>query len=99
MFRRDDNVIYTRQREPDEPAWPLYVRVLAVSYVLSYLVQPVAFFGLAGAAVVLYCLGHPLDGLVVGLGVGGVLAFLLCEAFRRWFVRWGKRRYPNGKPE
>jgi hypothetical protein len=99
MERRNNGEIDTRQRGPDEPAWPWYVRVLAVSFVLSYLVQPVAFVGLAGAAVLLYGFGHPLDGLVVGLGVAAVIAFLLCAAFRWWFVRWGRRRYPTGKPE
>jgi hypothetical protein len=61
MFRRDDGVIDTRPRGPaDEPTWPLYVRVLAVSYTLSYAVQPVAFLGLTGTAALLYGLGRPL---------------------------------------
>jgi hypothetical protein len=96
MSRWDDD------RAPDggqPPRWPLYVRVLAVSHVLSYALQPVAFIGLTGTAFLLYCLGRPLDGLVLGLGVGGIACVLLCSAFRRWFVAWGRRNYPEGKPE
>jgi hypothetical protein len=79
--------------------WPKPVRVLAVCYVLSYLLQPVAFFGLMGAVVVLYCLGHPFDGLLLGLGAGAIIALMACSGFRRWFVAWGRRNYPEGKLE
>jgi len=52
MFRRDDGVIDTSARRPaDAPTWPFSVRVLAVGYVLSYAVQPVAFLGLTGTMV------------------------------------------------
>jgi hypothetical protein len=73
--------------------------VLAVSYVLSDAVQWVGLLGLTGTAVVLAGLGRRLDGLVLGLGLGGIGCVVLCSAFRRWFVRWGRRNYPAGKPE
>ena len=99
MFQRDDRVIDTSAGGPaDAPTWPLSVRVLAVCYVLSYAVQPVAFVGLTGTAALLYGLGRPLDGLVLGLGAAGILIVLVCGAYRRWFVRWGRRKYPSGKP-
>jgi hypothetical protein len=60
LFRRDDGMIDTRAHRPaDAPTWPLSVRVLAVAYVLSYAVQPVAFLGLTGTAALLYDLGRP----------------------------------------
>ncbi len=74
--------------------WPLYVRVLAVAYVLSHVVQWVAFILLAGTAAFLYGLGHSLDGVVVGLGLGGFACVAACHAFRWWFPRWGRRHYP-----
>jgi hypothetical protein len=77
----------------------LYVRVLAVFHVLSYAVQWIGFLGLAGAAAILYARGQRLDALSLGLGLGGFLCVILCGAFRRWFVRWGRRNYPEGKPE
>jgi hypothetical protein len=99
MFRRDDGVIDTSARRPaDAPTWPFSVRVLAVGYVLSYAVQPVAFLGLTGTAALLYGRGLPLDGLLLGLGAAGVLIVLACGAYRRWFVRWGRRHYPTGQP-
>jgi hypothetical protein len=76
------------------PPWPRYVRVLAVAYVLSYAVQWAALLLLTGAAALLYGLGRPLDGLVLGLGLGGVACAALCAGFRRWFLRWGRRRWP-----
>jgi hypothetical protein len=97
MLRRDDGVIDTRAGAPaDAPTWPRDVRVRAVCYVLSYAVQPVAFLGLTGTGALLYGLGRPLDVLVVGLGAAGILTVLACGAFRRWFVRWGRRKYPTG---
>jgi hypothetical protein len=100
MFQRDDGTIDCKAHgEGNSPTWPLYVRVLAVSFVLSYAVQWIAFLGLTGAAALLYGLRHRLDGLVLGLGLGGVACVILCGAFRRWFVRWGRRNYPEGKPE
>ena len=80
--------------------WPLYVRVLAVSYVLSYPVQWLAFLGLTGTAAILYGLRHPLDGLVLGLALGGVTAVILCHAYRWWFPRWGRKHWgPPGEGE
>jgi hypothetical protein len=99
MFRRGDGAIDAgADSRADTPTWPLYVRVLAVAYVLSYALQPVAFLGLTGTAALLYGLGRHLDGLVLGLGAAGVLVVLGCGAFRRWFVRWGRRNYPTGEP-
>jgi hypothetical protein len=100
MVGRDDGTIDCRPPgSGDDAAWPLYVRVLAVSYVLSYAVQVVAFLGLTGTAALLYGLGRPVDGLVLGLGAGGIAVVILCGAFRRWFAAWGRRNYPAGKPE
>src|SRR5262245_30699993 len=100
MLRQDDGMVDCRRVEPTAaPPWPRYVRLLAVSYVLSYALQWLALLGLTGTAAVLLGLGHRLDGLVVGLALGGLGSALLCAGFRHWFVRWGKRHYPAGKPE
>jgi nitric oxide reductase large subunit len=85
--------------EDHQRVWPKYVRVLAVCYVLSYVLQPVAFLGLTGTVVLLYYLGHPVDGLLLGVGAGAIIVVPLCSAFRRWFVAWGRRNYPKGKLE
>ena len=88
---------------PDESdvqrQWPLYVRVLAVAFVLSYPAEGIAFLSLTGTAALLYGLGHPLDGLLFGLGLGGVAAVILCHAYRWWFPRWGRKHYPSAGPE
>jgi hypothetical protein len=69
MSRRDDGVIDTRVRGPaDAPTWPLTVRVLAVSHVLSYAVQPVALLGLTGTAALLYQSGESRRSLQSGQG-------------------------------
>jgi hypothetical protein len=73
--------------------------VLAVSHVLSYAVQWLAVLGLTGTAAVLFGMRRQLDGLTSGFALSGVVSFMLCGAFRSWFVRWGKRNYPHGKPE
>jgi hypothetical protein len=100
MSRRDDGAIYRETSgQGQESRWPLYVRALAIFHVLSYAVQWIAFLGAAGTAAILYARGHRLDGLVLGLGIGGIMCVILCSAFRRWFVRWGRRNYPEGKPE
>jgi len=100
MSHRDHDAIYRETSSQGEEArWPFYVRALAVLYVLSYAVQWIAFLGATGTAAILYARGHRLDGLVVGLGLGGIMCVILCGAFRRWFVRWGRRNYPEGKPE
>ncbi len=78
-----------------QQTWPLYVRVLAVCFVLSYVLQPVAFFGLTGTAALLYGFRHSLDGLVLGLGAAGISVAVLCAVFRRWFVAWGRSNYPE----
>jgi Ni/Fe-hydrogenase subunit HybB-like protein len=96
MSQQDDRDTNGGDRQQ---VWPLYVRVLAVCCVLSYALQPVAFIGLTGTAVVLYGLGRPVDGLLVGLGAGGIVVVVLCGVFRRWFTAWGRRNYPEQKPE
>ena len=100
VSQRDDGVFDGRPgRKPAASAWPLYVRVLAVSYVLSYAVQWLAVLGFTGTAAVLFGMRRQLDGPTIGLGLGGVVSFMLCGGFRSWFVRWGRRNYPDGKPE
>jgi hypothetical protein len=86
--------------EGDAPRkWPPYVRVLAVSYMLSYPVEGIAFLALTGTAAFLYGLRHPLDGLIVGLGLSGFAAVILCHAYRWWFLRWGRKHYPPADGE
>ena len=100
MFRNDGSAIHAEADEQGNPTqWPLYVRLLAVLYVLSYVGQRVTFMGLTGTAALLFGLGHPLDGLVLGLGVGGITCVILCMAFRLWFVRWGRKNYSEAKTE
>jgi hypothetical protein len=99
MVQRGDGTMDSTCPNDNAPAkWPLYVRLLAVFYVLSYAVQIVAFLGLMGTAVVLFSLRQQVDEWVLGLGLGGLVCVILCEVFRRWFVRWGRRNYPTGKP-
>lgn len=77
------------------PEYPLVVRMLAVAHVLSLVVQPVGFVLLGAAAVVTFQLRHLVDGLVLGFAAGAVGCVTLCPLFRWWFVRWGRRHYPE----
>jgi hypothetical protein len=95
MVDRDDGVLYTKfSGQGDRPAWPWYIRVLAVCYVLSYALQWLAFVGLTGTAAFLYARGHRLDSLVLGLAFSSLGCVLLCIVVRRRFVRWGRKNYP-----
>lgn len=85
--------------EVEAARWPLYVRVLAVCYVLSYALQVVAFFGLVLSAAFLSGFGRRLNPWAIGLLVTGAAVVIFCWLFRRWFVWWGRRNYPTGKPE
>src|SRR5262245_5947347 len=98
MPQQDDGTVDRNSQRSDGP-WPLYVRVLAVSYVLSYAVQVAAGIGLIGTAFVLHGLGHPFEGLPLAFGASGIAVVVLCSVFRRWFVAWGRRNYPEGKPK
>jgi hypothetical protein len=77
----------------------LFVRVLAVLYVLCPVVQWMGFLVLAGTAAFLHGRRRQLDGLVLLLGSGGLAWFLLCAAYRWWFPRWGRKRYPPAPDE
>src|SRR4051794_10725967 len=100
MERHDKTTEEGQAEAPDAvPRWPLYVRVLAVCYVLTYPVQALAFVALVLPAAFLTGLVGPLDGVVLGLRLASVLVLVLCWGFRYWFVRWGRRNYPTGKPE
>jgi hypothetical protein len=79
--------------------WSLHVRILAVCHVLSYGVQALAFVGLALPAAFLTGFGRALDPMVIGLRVTSAAILGLCWVFRRWFVWWGRKNYPTGKPE
>jgi uncharacterized membrane protein YbhN (UPF0104 family) len=77
------------------PKFPLAVRILAVAYVVSWIVGPVGFFLLSGVGSFLWERRRQVDGLVLSLWLGGVLCLSLCAAFRWWFRRWGRRRWPD----
>jgi hypothetical protein len=78
--------------------FPLWVRILAVAYVLSRAIGPVGFFALSAAACFVWVKGRELSGLVLGLWLGGLACPLFCAAFRWWFRRLGQRRWPDPEP-
>jgi hypothetical protein len=77
------------------PAFPLLVRALAVVYVLLRIVQPLGFLLLGGTAAILYGMKGHFDARVLWLTAGAAACLVLCTAFRWWFERWGRRRYPQ----
>lgn len=80
-------------------AWPRHVRVLAVTYVLSRFVGPLGFFVLGAAATALWVLRDlQVDAGVAALWLGAWASPLACAAFRWWFPRWGRRRWPDPDP-
>lgn len=76
-------------------AWPWYVRVLAVAYVLSLVAGPAGFFALAALGSYLYVR----DGLSWNRAAVAFMAALACPlgcaVFRQWFRNWGQRRWPQ----
>lgn len=84
----------------DEPSypWPWYVRAMAVLYVLSYPLQVVIFFSLCATGAYMYARRGQFDATQVALAAGRVGTLILCSVYRSWFVAWGRRNYPDGKP-
>jgi hypothetical protein len=80
------------------PAFPRWVRTLAVAYVWSRVVGPVGFFLLSGAACFLWVREREVDGRVLGLWLASLACPAFCAAFRWWFRRWGRRRWPDAAP-
>jgi hypothetical protein len=78
------------------PQFPLPVRILAVAYVLSWALQPLGFFLLTGIGSFLWIRRRELDAWVLGFWLGGIGCLVLGIAFRWWFRRWGRLRWPNG---
>ena len=76
------------------PDFPLYVRILAVAHVLSLILGPVGCVILGGIARILW-VKRGFDGLVIGLSLGGIGWLLFWVAFRWWFVRWGRKNWPE----
>ena len=76
------------------PDFPLYVRILAVAHVLSLILGPVGCVVL-GAIARFRWLRHGFDGWVLGLSLAGFGWLLFWIAFRWWFVRWGRKNWPE----
>lgn len=83
----------------DRPQFPLYVRVLAVIYVLSHVLGPAGFFLLAGFGCFLYARRGAVDNQVIELWVAGAACPGAGALFRRWFRSWGRMNWPDGKPD
>ena len=84
----------------DQPIiWPLYVRWLAVAYVLSYFAGIVGFLVLGVVAAVLIARHPRLDSGVVVTVAAACACPAACAGFRRWFRSWGQRRWPAAKPD
>lgn len=78
--------------------WPLYVRVLAVMHVLSI---PIGFIGWILLSFRAGWLGAQRQfdiqfwtAALAGFGWMGA-----CARYRRWFENYGRRRWPDGKPD
>ncbi|MFT3882915.1 MAG: hypothetical protein QM703_25075 [Gemmatales bacterium] len=76
------------------PAFPLYVRILAVAHVLSLILGPVGCVILGAIARFLW-LKRGFDSLVIGLSLAGIGWLLFWIGFRRWFVWWGRKNWPE----
>ncbi|HQR06389.1 MAG TPA: hypothetical protein PLN21_06180 [Gemmatales bacterium] len=74
--------------------FPLYVRILAVAHVLSLILGPVGCVILGAIARFLW-LRRGLDSLVIGLSLAGFGWLFFWVAFRWWFVRWGRKNWPE----
>jgi hypothetical protein len=82
----------------DPPKFPLYVRVLAVAHVLSLAIGPIGFVVLGAIAVIHWQRQRVVDQYVVVLLLIAVNCPFLCAAYRRWFENWGRKNWPDGKP-
>jgi len=74
--------------------FPRYVRILAVLHVLSYAIGPVGFVVLMVSAGILWQM-RGMNDPVVWLVIAGISCPMLCALFRWWFVRWGRKHYPE----
>ncbi|MGQ0634211.1 MAG: hypothetical protein ACT4QC_06360 [Planctomycetaceae bacterium] len=77
--------------------YPWWVRVLAVAHVLSLIGGPAGFMLLISAAALRRLMLGRVDGDVVTLAIAGAACPVLCAAYRSWFVRWGRSRWPDVK--
>lgn len=76
------------------PDFPLYVRILAVAHVLSLILGPAGCV-ILGAIACFRWVRHGLDGWVIGLSLAGFGWLFFWIAFRWWFVRWGRKNWPE----
>lgn len=82
----------------DPPKFPLYVRVLAVAHVLSLVIGPVGFVMVGVMAGLFWRQRGFVDHNVVVLLIVAVNCPFLCAAYRHWFEKWGRKNWPDGKP-
>src|SRR4051812_5061392 len=80
------------------PGWPRYVRLMAVAYVASFVVGLVGFLLLGGLAAAMIA-GEGFRPEVVAVLAAAIACPTLCFAYRRWCRAWGRRRWPDGKPD
>lgn len=84
--------------QDDEPRFPLYVRILAVAYVLSLIAGPAGFVVLATLAGI-RSVRHGFDQVVAECLIAAIGCPIVCAAYRTWFCSWGRANWPDGKPD
>ena len=83
--------------DDSQPQFPFPVRALAVAHVLSLVVGPIGLIVLGGIGCVLYARRREVDDGILMLWATGVACPGACALYRRWFVNWGRRNWPDGK--
>lgn len=67
-------------------------------WVLSQWLGPLGFVVLSSIASLLYVMGRGVNTLVIAFAVAALAWPALCAAYRWWFVQWGRRNWPHGRP-
>lgn len=80
------------------PQFPLYVRVLAVAHVISLMIGPAGFVLFASIGGILWANHRVVDKSVLECLAAAITCPVTCAVFRLWFVNWGRRNWPDGKP-
>ncbi|MFO0918233.1 MAG: hypothetical protein U0872_07960 [Planctomycetaceae bacterium] len=84
-------------QDESPPQFPLYVRILAIAHVLSLVAGPLGLIVLGGFGCLLFVLRRGVDDTILSLWALGIACPGLGALYRRWFVNWGRRNWPDGK--